>query len=320
MHLRRIIIFIILATMQVYLPISIINVVSGKESINFVVHYIDVGQGDCTFIEFDDNTCMLIDCGEKSQSINNKIVSYIKNTGKTQIDYFVLTHPNTDHVGNAIGIANALSIKQVYIPDIAKPENFYTYSNILEVFSQKDIKVEKFSVGKVVKNEPFVAFLSPKPSGQEGSSFDELNLSDFPTEKQINNLSPIMYVEYKGARFLFTGDADQSQEQIVVNSYNVGLYDILYGKGRVKLKNIDFLKVGHHGGNDSSGQNFLDLIKAKNVVISVGGGNIYNHPDTLVLNRIFQANQNVNFYRTDMEGNIKVVVNNRGKYEVFTEL
>ena len=79
-------------------PDTEIRVFSG-----FSVHYLDVGQGDAIFIRLPDGKNMLIDCGEKDLEGDNAqyIIEYLNEYSVQTIDYLILTHPDSDHVGNA---------------------------------------------------------------------------------------------------------------------------------------------------------------------------------------------------------------------------
>ena len=112
-------------------------------------------------------------------------------------------------------------------------------------------------------------------------------------------------MQSSGVRMLFTGDAEKSQEQYVLNNYLVGIYSSMH---EVNLYDIDLLKVAHHGSNDSSSSDFLDVLKPKNAVFSVGGDNIYGHPITSVIERVLTANSNCNIYRTDYLGTISFAI------------
>ena len=82
------------------------------------------------------------------------------------------------------------------------------------------------------------------------------------------------------------GDAGVEKEKDILKKYN--------------LKNIDFLKVGHHGSNTSSSKHFINQIKPKYSLISVGKNNRYGHPKEEVLNNLEQSK----IYRTDQDGSI----------------
>lgn len=84
------------------------------ETGDMVVHYIDVGQADCTLIELPDDTTMLIDAGDTETQ--EKVVEYIKARNITTINYFVLTHSDSDHIGGAPNIFKELEVVNVYRP------------------------------------------------------------------------------------------------------------------------------------------------------------------------------------------------------------
>ena len=72
------------------------------------------------------------------------------------------------------------------------------------------------------------------------------------------------------------------------------------------MSDIDVLKVGHHGSKTSSSKNFIDEIKPKYSIISVGKNNRYGHPNKEVLNNL----ENSKIYRTDQDGSIMFKIKN----------
>ena len=89
------------------------------------------------------------------------------------------------------------------------------------------------------------------------------------------------------------GDAGVNVEKNIIEKYNI--------------KNIDILKVGHHGSNTSSSQSFINKIKPKYSIISVGRNNRYNHPNEEVLKRLI----NSIVYRTGLDGTIEIEFNKK---------
>ena len=69
----------------------------------------------------------------------------------------------------------------------------------------------------------------------------------------------------------------------------------------------DVLKVGHHGSTYSSSINFLNKVKAKYAIVSVGSNNRYDHPIQSILDR--WQNSGAKIYRTDLNGTIIVTTN-----------
>jgi len=95
------------------------------------------------------------------------------------------------------------------------------------------------------------------------------------------------------------GDAGKEVEKDILEKYN--------------LKNIDFLKVGHHGSNTSSSENFINSISPKYSLISVGENNRFGHPRDEVLDIL----KNSKIYRTDLDGSIEIKLNKIG-YKIRT--
>ena len=89
------------------------------------------------------------------------------------------------------------------------------------------------------------------------------------------------------------GDAGIEKEKDILEKYD--------------LKDIDFLKVGHHGSKTSSSEGFIDVINPKYAIISVGKNNWYGHPNQEVLNTLEQSR----IYRTDLDGSIMFKIKNK---------
>ncbi len=292
---------------------------------DFSVNYIDVGQGDCIFIRLPDGKNLLIDSGlNDTYGENSKYVKHVLNRySVSKIDYFILTHPDLDHIGNAKEIINDFSIGTIYLPLI--PEvlitSFEHYQGLLELVKEKQINKVISDFSCFIKGENYsLVFLSPVPKGLNGSSYSELENTLYPTDRQVNDLSPIIYFECFDKRFVFTGDASSSQEQIVLKNYDVAIYDALFKPVgiNVNLENIDYLKVSHHGADGATSEDFLYLLKPKNFIISVGKENFYGHPRTEVLERILYICPESKIYRTDQNGTITIHKNKNNNMVVST--
>ena len=114
-----------------------------------------------------------------------------------------------------------------------------------------------------------------------------------------NDNSNVIYFNYKNFKFLLMGDASIKRERDILDKYN--------------LKDIDFLKVGHHGSNTSSSKEFIDEINPKYSLISVGKNNRYGHPKQSVLYTL----SNSKIYRTDLDGSIQINLN-KNRYKIRT--
>ena len=317
--------FIIRLVILIYTILSLFNFIGCEKSIppivpgpkiysDFSVHFLNVGQGDCIFIRLPDGKNMLIDSGENDAGKENSkyIISYLNNYEVKTIDYFVLTHPDDDHIGCAIDIMNTFSIGKMFIPKIHPGimQNFQSFENVLKVIEQKQIEY-KYSMfpTKIVGTDYHFAFLSPQ--NDHRNSYNEIIKHLIPTSGDINNLSPIIYFSCFDKRFIFTGDAESKEEKYVVENYISGVYDLYYNDLSINLTGVDYLKLSHHGSNDASCEEFLSLLRPKNVIISVGNDNFYGHPSSDTLLRIQTICIEYNLYRTDQHGTITIYKENQ---------
>ena len=130
------------------------------------------------------------------------------------------------------------------------------------------------------------------------------------TKKQFMEIKGKPVIWYS----LFEFEKSRVDEIILVT----GKEDIDYCKKEIvekyKLTNVDFLKVGHHGSDTSSGKEFIDEINPKYSIISVGKNNRYGHPKDKVLNNL----SNSKIYRTDLNGAIAIKINCNYKIKTYS--
>ncbi len=285
------------------------------------VHFLDVGQGDSILICFPDKTNMLIDCASSAPFAVNNVKTALEIKGITALDTLVLTHPDVDHIGGVKSALKDIKIKKVYHPDIDQDRTgFEEYFSVIEFLDNKGSEKRISLRGECFGEDYKMVFLSPLPKRADGSTYRDLHFATQPTDKQINDVSPFIYLEYKGVRFLFTGDNSSAQETNLLTDYNSGiLVQTFSNKGlNLKLEDIDFLKIAHHGSSDSTSSKFLSVVKPKNAIISVGGSNAYGHPASSTLERLQKANPSFKLWRTDENGAISVFVTDKGQIEIKT--
>ena len=285
-----------------------LNTAKGENELRF--HMIDVGQGDSLFIEFPDSTVMLIDTAEEGDNNDQKIINYIKSYGHETIDYFMLTHTDSDHISHTKAIASAFVIKNAFIPNVENKDITQTYHEAYDALlgeCGKNLK-NSYEYMYIASTDPnnlfFVAFLSPWQS-----LYDKLNNATIPTPKQKNDVSPLIYIEYMQKRILLTGDANIAVEDEVINRYNNKMFEnfaVGNDKINVNLSNIDILKVGHHGSAGSSGEKLLGVTRPKYSLISVGEGNNDGHPRAETINRLKSVNSMI--YTTIDNGSIQATI------------
>lgn len=282
---------------------------------SFTVNYLSVGEGDSILINLPDGKIMLIDCGENTDQNFETFSSQMKTLNSDKIDYLVLTHTDSDHTGLAERIISGYTVEKAYIPYIINLEKYTAFNNAYNKLKQKGVETVISAIGnQVLGEEYFFCFLSPDFE----KDYDSVNFGE-ETADNINSVSAVIYLDVFGTRFLFTGDINKAIEERIVDFDNAGLYSV-YGRQNVKvnLRDIDFLKVSHHGGREEISDKFYNHLNPKNAVISVGAINPYDHPSNYTLIALSTANPEVNILRTDVLGNISVKVNEKG-YQIRTE-
>lgn len=237
---------------------------------DLTIHFIDVGQADCILIELPNNEEILIDAGNKADS--KTIINYIKNLGIYDIEYFILTHYHEDHIGSVPNILNEFDVLKIYIPDTTTDTQIY--KETIQAIEKENAEVIKAKGGTNIIDTANLDFEVLAPNSMWYSEMNEFSL--------------VTKLVYGNTSFLFTGDAESVSELEMIRAG----YDL----------DIDLLKVGHHGGETSTSQLFLDATTPESAVISVGVGNSYGHPHEKTLNRLNNIGAKV--YRTDEQGTI----------------
>lgn len=263
-----------------------------KHPLENEVTVVDIGQGDSILVRDVKGQTLLIDVGGKVRFSEKKswqkrlvdsnaertLIPYLKSRGIGKIDQLVLTHTDTDHMGDMLEVAKELKIGQVLVSpgSLTKPD-------FVVKLRQMKTPVHAVSAGD---NLPIMGshlqVLYPNAVGDGG-----------------NNDSVVLYGNLLGKNFLFTGDLEEEGEEQMMATYpNLP---------------VDVLKAGHHGSKGSSSPEFLDHISPQMALISAGQNNRYKHPHQETLDR-FQ-NQNMTIYRTDQQGAIRFRGLNHWKIE-----
>ncbi len=234
------------------------------------VHFIDVGQGDSTFIELPNGETMLIDAGEEDYAF--EVAEYIKNLGYTEIDYCIGTHAHSDHIGGMDYVFERFEIKRSYTTE--QKNDSTDYYEFVDAVEYEGIPLQIVSASDVIVKDENLKVEVVGPF--EDELFEDLNDS-----------SLVILVSYFDKDFLITGDAGHS----VIDDYDIG--------------DIEVLRVSHHGSYTGTSDRLLRRLTPEHAVISVGLGNRYRHPHTSVM-QLFEKHD-IKVYRTDKMGEVLAV-------------
>ena len=234
---------------------------------DLVVHFLDVGQADSTFIQLPNGQTILIDGGNSSDA--SSISRYLRSLNITTIDYLVVTHPHADHIGGLPAIIDEFEIVSVYMPNVS--HNTQTFERLLNSIQNKGLLIDAAKDGVSILSEPELEINIVAPVRDN--------------YRDLNDHSAVIKLTYKNASFIFMGDAETLSEGHITADVSA-----------------DVLKVGHHGSRTSTSAAFLSRVDPTYAVISVGSGNTYGHPTDEVLSRL--DNAGVDVFRTDLQGTI----------------
>ncbi len=287
-----------------------------KKDFKFSVYYIDVGEGDASFLKMPDGKNILIDCGRADYKGNNiaNIKKVLDENEVKTIDCFILTHEDEYHIGNASAIAESYSVKTAYIPKIYDKSKHRAIDLATSALEKSGAEIKVSAIYEKLSGENWkLLFLSPQPPDWSSGFYDRFNLAD-ASDTDINNVSPIIYLECFGIRFLFTGDAESEPQRFVLENDIIGLYK----EENVQIKGADFFTLPNHGSSDGVYEEFWEYVDCKNAIISSGADNGFSHPSDVALSALEKLCGDYELYRTDTCGTI--CVKGDGKdYQVFTE-
>jgi len=254
------------------------------------IYFIDVGQGDSCLVVTPKQKTILIDGGgsENYDVGKNVLIPYLLARRIKHIDYMIISHFDTDHIGGLLTVMEELKVDKVFISKQGEKSN--NYEKFEKIVNEKHIRVYIVKNGDRINIEKDLYFDILWPDN-----------ADLITENILNNNSIVCKFNYKNLSCLFTGDIEEIAEKRITEKYK----DIL---------NANILKVGHHGSKTSSIQDFLDMVKPKIALIGVGANNTFGHPNDKVIERL--KNEGCKIYRTDKQGEIIIRVNRKGKIKI----
>ena len=242
------------------------------------IHLLDVGQGDAIAIRSPLGRWVLIDAGRAwsgGDAGRSTVVPHLRMRGGP-LALFVLTHPHADHIGGAASIARALRPGKVYDAGFVFGQE--GYRELLATFGSRGIPWQRVRPG-ITHEIDGIAFDFLAPDSAWAAARDD-----------PNDASTVVRLRVGTHRFLFMGDAETGEER--------WLLDRLGGDAL----QASVLKVGHHGSRTSTSEAFLDAVRPRLALVSVGANNGYGHPNPEVMQRL--AAQGATVLRTDQLGTV----------------
>ena len=244
-----------------------------------------MGQADGTVIEFPNGHRMVIDIGselgKEANAGQNRMLPYLNRMGIRHIDTLVITHGDYDHVAGIIPVIEKISVGEVWL-NRHHTDNIPEWEKALRANGMKVRSVDEIS-RHTKMGDVDINILWPHPDGLE--TLDERG------ELNENESSVVIKIVYKYFSAIFMGDAGTAVEAQLLDRY--------------PMQPISLLKAGHHGSGSASSQVWVNALKPRFVIFSVGKRNRYHFPHRIVQDRFDDVHSTA--YRTDFHGSVRFI-------------
>ena len=229
---------------------------------------LDVGQGDCIYIQSGQGRHYLYDGGSSSNSAAGtwQVIPFLKCRGVNRLELVFVSHWDTDHINAVEAVLEWAQEDGIEIGGLvlsgAGPWD-ELLEGLLNAAKGAGVPVYRMEAGERIE-EKNCSFQALYPvSGLDAADKNAASLV-------------LRYSEYREGRETFsallTGDVEEEGERKMLTE-------------GAKLESL-FLKVAHHGSDTSSGREFLRAVRPKAALISCGRKNSYGHPHEAVLERL----------------------------------
>jgi competence protein ComEC len=268
-----------LATAVLWLSrLSMFRTVIREDEPRLSVLVSDVGQGDCMFLRTPHGKNYVIDCGPVGRTgvarAENALLPFLRAESRMPIDAIFLSHMHRDHYGGAATLIDNASVASIYTSG-ERVSDPYARALDSEAYAEH-VACRTLHRGDRLELDSGVILyvLHPEPPVHSARPY-------------ANSGSLVFRVVYGATSFLFLGDIERSEEELLKDEYGSFLTSSV-------------VKVAHHGSLTSSSKLFAQLVQPEWAIISVGENNRFGHPAGAIVRR--WAGIGAEVCRTDRDG------------------
>lgn len=248
--------------------------------------FLDVGQGDATFIRAPEGQTALID-GGRGQARLEQLLEELGMRPGDPIDVMIASHADFDHIGGLVGAAETFPPRNFM--DNSVPHDTQAYANLLEAVDVAGSRLLEPTRRRINLGSVRLEILPP------------------PLTNGDQNSNSIGVVVHHGTFTTFiAGDATEATQTYWRETYPEA------------FNGIEVYRSAHHGSDTGDQASFLQFVAPELVVVSVGEGNPYGHPTPDAMASYASITNRI--LRTDEVGHIAVATAGSGHfgYEVAT--
>lgn len=243
--------------------------------------FLDVGQGDGVYIQAENGTHLFVDGGSSSKSGLGAytILPFLKYNGVGRIDYWLVSHYDTDHVSGLLEILETdYPIGCLVLPRRDSASDHYRA--ILELAEAKDIGILYLGQGdRLELGEDTVYCLAPAGAAETMADGEKARGAGRMSQAEGDENESCLAIYYYGKDWqgVFAGDmGTAAEEEMLERNPCLGQAD------GTRL----ILKADHHGSDHSNGEAWLTALSPAYCVVSCGENNSYGHPGAEALERM----------------------------------
>lgn len=247
------------------------------------VHFIDVGQGDAVLIQSPSGQNVVYDAGEHPTRVRD----YLTGLGVSHLGAAIASHNHADHIG---GLAEVVKhFRPRFYMDNGVPTTTQTYARLQEAVAVVGSQLLEPTARRITLGEAALTIVPPP------------GIPDW--DQNDNSIGVVL--DYGAFRLSLAGDAEPRE------------WAWWRTHASEWLRPVQIHKASHHGSTNGDTTESLAMLAPKVVVIGVGIGNTYGHPDQTALQ--LYANAAARVFRTDRHGTVIVEAQASGAYSVRVE-
>ncbi len=245
----------------------------------------DVGQGDAIFIRHH-QIQILIDGGSSSRVLS--CLSRNMPLFDQTLEYVIETHDDRDHIGGLESVLKRYKVEHYISSEVYKTTKIS--NNLQNLVKELHIpRIQGFAGFIIQEGGVRMRCVWPTQEFIENMYFPEENGEKGASKRDRSNARSLVFrLEFGGFSALLTGDLEIPEEKIILTSG--------------EMVQSTLLKVGHHGSNGSTSEEFISAVQPRYAAMSSGKRNAYGHPSPRVLQLL--QKHNISSIRTDLDGEV----------------